>query len=124
MLQRIDVLAVPARTGVPTEAHIAYARTIWHSMALTRAMENGFAVVVADWPQAAHQIQRADVLKTHYTAGAATIVDPSHRPEIQRIQRIPNPTRPEAISATIDLAALSAYRAYRQGVGLLPEPRP
>lgn len=124
MLHRIDVLAVPARTGVRTEAHVAYARTIWHSMALTRAMENGFAVIVSDWSQATHQTPRAGDLKTHYTAGATTIVDPSLRPDIERIQQTVDPARPDAIFATIDLTALHAYRAYRQRVGLLPEPRP
>ena len=122
MLDRIDVLAVPARTGVRTEAHVAYARILWHSMALTRAMENGFAVVVADWPRATHQIPHADGPRIHPTAGATTIVDPSHRPNIEQIQRTIDPARPDAISATVDLAALAAYRTYRQSVGLLSGP--
>lgn len=130
---RIEVLAVPVSSGVPSADHITYARTIWHALALTRALENGFAVAVSDWAQGRHDPPRADgrhdpacaadgegPRRTHYTSGAACIVDPSHRPNIDRIQRtIPN-GESGSIRADIDLTALVGYRDYRRSVGLLP----
>jgi len=121
LVGRVDVLAIPARTGVPTQEHAAYARRLWHAMALTRAMENGLVVIVADWPEASHQHVPTDgAPKAYYTAGATTIVDPSHRPDIERIQRFPYPKSSSAIVSRVDLSALGAYQTYRRGVGLLP----
>ncbi len=121
---RIDLLAVPASTSVPTEKYQEYARTIWHALALTRAMENGVAVVVADWPEARQDSQRvADGMRsqrTHYTSGATTIVDPSHRPDISRIQRLLAKGKPGVLRGDIDLTAIAKYREYRRSVGLLP----
>jgi predicted amidohydrolase len=124
LLGRVDVLAVPIKSSVPAERQVEYARSLWHAMALTRAMENGFIVVVSDWPTGRHEWRRASNAgrsrEIHYTSGAACIVDPSHRPEMSRIQRIVTDGGPAVLTAEINLEALTAYRSYRQGVGLLP----
>ncbi len=58
---RIDVLCVPIKTGVPSDRHVDYARALWHGLALTRAMENGFATAVSDWSSARHALRDIDV---------------------------------------------------------------
>ncbi len=121
LFDRVDILAVPIKSGLPIESQRKYARAIWYAMALTRAMENGFVVAVADWPAARHDWQREGTGRhTHFTSGAATIVDPSHRPDIDKIQRVLQSGRCGVLRAEIDLQALEAYRSYRRGVGLLP----
>ncbi len=121
---RIDLLAVPAKTTVPTENYQPYARTMWHAMALTRAMENGVAVAVSDWPESRQDTQRlvggARTRQTYYTSGATCIADPSHRPDVNRIQRTMARGEPGVLRADIDISALEAYREYRRSVGLLP----
>lgn len=121
---RIDLLAVPAKSSVPCENQILYARSVWHAMALTRAMENGLVVVVADWPEARHEsesvVNGVPTARTHFTSGSACIVDPSHRPDMGRIQRVLDQGKSGVIRADIDLARLATYRKYRQSVGLLP----
>src|SRR5262249_43680802 len=67
---RIDVLCVPARTGVHAEPHVAYARTLWWNLALTRAMENGVAGVVADWAMGRQEMPGLG----HWTSGVASTV--------------------------------------------------
>lgn len=123
LIGKIDVLAVPARSGVPTESHVEYARRNWHALALTRGMENGFVVAVADWSRRAHSQLARDggdqTIPPHFTCGASGIVDPSHRPDIDRVQRV-IPGGEDAVRAEIDLTALETYRTYRRGVGLLP----
>ncbi len=125
---KIDLLAVPVKTSVPTDKNIEYARSVWHAMALTRGMENGFAVAVADWPESEHVMETAHgsgrTRQTHFTAGASCIIDPSHRPDIGRIQRVFQHGQEGVIRADINLAKLAAFRAYRTSVGLLPESEP
>jgi len=116
---RVDLLCVPARTGVPTEAHTGYARTLWWNLGLTRAMENGVAVIVADWPMARQELPD----HPHWTSGGASIVDPSARPDVVRLQRRIEGGAAGAISGAIDLDAVAKFRAYRQGVGLLSRDR-
>ncbi len=116
---RVDLLCVPARTGVPTEGHTAYARTLWWNLALTRAMENGVAVAVADWPLARQELPD----HPHWTSGGASVVDPSARPDVVRLQRRIEDGAAGAILAAIDLDAVAKFRAYRQGVGLLSRDR-
>ena len=45
---------MPAKTAVPSDNHVEYARTLWHNLALIRAMENGLPVVVSDWAGGRH----------------------------------------------------------------------
>ncbi len=124
MLDRVDVLCVPAKTTVATEPHTTYARAVWHNLALVRAMENGVAVVVSDWSLARHDHQRTTdgvrTAGTHYTSGASTICDPGHRPELERMQRTLHTGVAGVLRADIDLQRLIDYRAYRRSVGLLP----
>ena len=121
---RIDVLAVPVKSGVSSTDQIAYARSIWHALALTRALENGFVVAVSDWAGGRHDPvcvgDDAEIRETHYTSGVACIVDPSHRPDIERIQRTIANGEQGSVRADIDPSALAAYREYRRSVGLLP----
>ncbi len=56
-----DVLCVPARTAVPSDQHVLYARVLWHSLALTRAMEFGLPVVVSDWATGRHAATDVDL---------------------------------------------------------------
>ena len=92
---------------------------------MTRAMENGFAVVTADWPEARHEWQKTvdgvTTRQTHYTSGATSIVDPSHRPDIDRVRRVIDDGNKGVLRAEVDLEALRAFRDYRQDVGLLPQ---
>lgn len=124
LCNQVDILAVPVKTTVPSEKNVEYARTLWQSMALTRAMENGLAVLVSDWCSARHdwsrQVQGSRLRQTHYTSGAACIVDPSHRPDVQRIHRTLARGEEGVLRADIKLAALATFREYRQSVGLLP----
>ncbi|MCP4248044.1 MAG: carbon-nitrogen hydrolase family protein [bacterium] len=120
----VDLLCVPAMTAVPAKSHVKYARALWHSLALTRAMENGLAVAVADWPAERPQQpvpgDRTAARRTFHTCGATTICDPSHRPDLTQIQTTIPPDRPGAARTDLDLHALTRYREYRQSVGLLP----
>lgn len=122
---RVDVLCVPAKTGVPNQRHSQYARQVWTSLALTRAMENGLVVAVSDWAAGRHEVPTGaldndDTSKTYWTSGAATICDPGYRPDMDRIQRRFPDGQSGALVADVDLNALAKYREYRQSVGLLP----
>ena len=119
LVGRVDVLAVPVKSSVPARRQVEYARSLWHAMALTRAIENGFVVVVSDWP-AGREPHGKSSRHPHYTAGAACIVDPSHRPDLSRIQHTAPNGKPTVLRADIDLDAMAAFRAYRRSVGLLP----
>ncbi|MFQ5491694.1 MAG: carbon-nitrogen hydrolase family protein, partial [Phycisphaerae bacterium] len=57
---RVDILCVPAKSGVPSQSHARYARTLWQSLALTRAMENGFILAVSDWAAGQHPLHRTE----------------------------------------------------------------
>lgn len=116
MLNRADLLCVPARTGVPAESHVAYARTLWWNLALTRAMENALPVIVADWPAGPHELDG----KLHWTSGGSSIVDPSARPDLSRLQYRIEQGGAACIVATIDLEAMERFRGYRRSVGLIP----
>jgi|GEM_PF-507625 len=124
LVGRVDLICVPARTGVRSREHAEYARALWGSLALTRAMENGVVVLVSDWAGSTQDDRVAGgdgpSRWKHATAGAATICDPSHRPDMTRIQRNLPTSRPGALRAEIDLVALEKYRDYRRSVGLLP----
>ncbi len=121
---RADLLCVPAKTAVPTESHIAYARGLWWNLALTRAMENALAVVVSDWPERRHESKRlvdgALLRDTHFTAGGGSICDPSGRPDLAKIQQTIPRGVAGVLTAAIDLGAVERFREYRQSAGLLP----
>jgi len=124
LLDRVDILCVPARTTVPSERYTQYARTLWWSLALTRAMENAVPVVVSDWAEGRHDSKRLVegtlVHDVHYTSGGGTICDPAGRPDIARIQRTLARGAPGLLTASIDLDAVADFRKYRRSVGLLP----
>lgn len=114
LASRVELLAVPAHTGVPSAKNIEYARLLWHNLALTRGMENGVAVVVSDWCEGR--------FGGHYVAGAASIVDPGRRPDAKTLQKRFAGGEAGILTATIDLQRLREYRRYRQAMGLLPIP--
>jgi predicted amidohydrolase len=124
LLDSVDLVCVPAMTAVPSERHVEYARALWFSLALTRAMENALAVAVSDWADGRHDttfsVEGTRTRRTLYTCGAACICDPGRRPEIKSVQRCRPGGEPCALRAEIDLAALAEYRKYRRAVGLLP----
>jgi predicted amidohydrolase len=123
---KADLLCVPAKSSVPGGDQVFYARKLWQNLALTRAMENGLAVLVSDWPEARHDTTRiqpdgARTRHTHYTAGGGSICDPSHRPNMTRIQEVFDKGISGSLATTIHLDALRDYQEYRRKVGLLPE---
>ncbi len=124
LLNEVDVLCVPAKTSVPSDRYIDYARKLWQNLALTRALENALPVVVSDWAESRHQgkhvIEGTTVRQVHYTAGASSIVDPSVRPDPDRIQQMLAAGGAGVIVSAIDLEAVAKFRAYRASVGLLP----
>jgi len=124
LVGRVDVLCVPCKTTVLSERYTRYARALWWNLALTRAMENGVVVAVSDWAEGRHEATRlvagSTLRETHFTSGAASLCDPSHRPDLDRIQRTLKGPAAGAIVADVDLDALERYRAYRRSVGLLP----
>jgi predicted amidohydrolase len=125
MAGKIDVLAIPIKTSVPNPSFVNYASANWRALALTRAMENGMVLVVADWPNAKHEYERTvdgrPMPFSHHTCGASSIVDPSQRPNMNRLQQTIDQGQPGFLRATIDLAKLEAFRTYRSSVGLLAE---
>lgn len=124
LVNRADILCVPAETVVPTRDHIVYARTLWHTLSMTRAEENALPVVVSDWAEGAlsRDVVEDGDERGRFTSGATTIVDPSARPAIDRIQRtLPN-GEAGALVVTIERERLAQFRAYRRGMGLLPGP--
>ena len=125
LVGRVDLLCVPIKTAVPSDKHVEYARLLWRSLSLTRAMENGLVVLVSDWAAGRHdQTVTASggttTRKTYYTCGAATICDPGCRPDIDRLQTTIRHGQAGAVRVTVDLAKLAEYREYRMAVGLLP----
>ena len=120
---RVDLLCVPAKTTVPSENHVGYARELWRNLALTRAMENGLPIIVSDWAATRHEaVSLADgtqIRTVHYTSGAASITDPAKRPDFDALQQTLPADQPGILSAVIDLDAIAAYRDHRYNVGLL-----
>lgn len=120
-----DLLCVPAKSGVPTDRNVDYAREMWWNLALTRSVENALPVVVSDWASARHDTKRMTdgivVRETHYTAGGSSICDPSHRPDTVKMQQKILRGATGVLVANIDLAAVAHFREYRQSVGLLPK---
>jgi predicted amidohydrolase len=123
-VDRADLLVVPVKSSVPSNRHIEYARHMWMNLALTRSMENALPVIVSDWAEARHTSPITEaampVPQTYYTSGGTSVVDPSHRPMVDKIQSTLIQGRPGHLTATIDLDALGKFRDYRRSVGLLP----
>jgi len=124
LIDRVDLLCVPAKTTVASESHISYARELWWNLALTRAMETGLPVVVGDWATARHEAHAAiDGVRTHavhYTSGGSSIVDPGRRPDFDQLQMRLPPKDAGLLAATLDLDAVARFREHRRAVGLLP----
>ncbi|MGB9626439.1 MAG: carbon-nitrogen hydrolase family protein [Phycisphaerae bacterium] len=125
LMGRADLLCVPAKTTVPSDRHVEYARSLWWNLALTRAMENGLPVVVSDWAEGRHESKRlvegTMIRDVHFTCGGGSLCDPSGRPEMARIQQTIARGAPGVLTAAIDLDAVARFREYRQSVGLLPK---
>ena len=123
LLDRVDLVCVPAKTTVPTAGHTDYARRLWWNLALTRAMENALPIVVSDWAAARHEaVSLADgtrVRNVHHTSGGASITNPGRRPRFGEVQTTLPRGESGALSAAIDLDAVAAFRDYRRSVGLL-----
>jgi len=120
-----DLLCVPAETVVPTREHIVYARMVWFHLAMTRAIENAAPLVVSDWAETELKPGQsplvADQRRHHYTSGGSSIVDPSVRPDLSRMQHTLADGGPGELVAALDLKRVGEFRAYRRSVGLLPE---
>ena len=108
----IDVLCVPAQTTIRPQSDSAYARMLWHGLALVRAQENVIAVAVSD---------QATTSDAPYRCGGVTaIVDPSAEPDLDAIRRTLDDGGEGYLVATVDLERLHAFRQYRRDNGLLP----
>ena len=57
-----------------------------------------------------------------FTTGAASICNPAHRPDIEKLQRTLQRGEAGYLCEQIDLDAVAAFRDYRSRVGLLPDP--
>jgi predicted amidohydrolase len=125
LMGRSDLLCVPAKTTVPSDRHVEYARSLWWNLALTRAMENGLPVAVSDWAERRHESKRlvegTMIRDVHFTCGGGSLCDPSGRTEMARIQQTIARGAPGVLTAAIDLDAVARFREYRQSVGLLPK---
>ena len=119
-----DLLCVPAETVVPTREHVVYARTVWFQMALVRAIEHAVPVAVSDWAETELRPGQsplvADARRHHYTSGGSSIVDPSVRPDLGRMQHTLSDGGQGELVAALDLERVREFRAYRRSVGLLP----
>ncbi len=128
LVDRVDVLCVPAATVVPSERNRDYARASWHRLAFTRAQETGCVVVVSDWADGRHeelrQVGGQEDRHVRWTSGAACITNPAHRPDLERMQKVTRRGEEAHLVAAVDLEKLAAFRSYRQRVGLIPSTEP
>lgn len=108
----IDVLCVPSQTTIRPESDPAYARMLWHTMAMTRAQENVIAVAVSDHAVTAEAPFRC--------GGVACLTDPSAQPDLAAIQRSIEGGAAGYAVVAVDLERLARFRAYRRQAGLLP----
>ena len=115
-----DLIVVPASSVVPRKELTTYGRTLWYSLAMTRARESVVPVMVSDWA--------FQNMKDAWTSGGSSLVNPSARwtndQEFQE-NNVQIPAGEEGIiSINISQKAVSDYRQYRREVGLLPEFEP
>jgi len=108
------LLCVPAQTTIRAESEPAYARMLWHTLAMTRAQENVLAVVVSDQAAASQAPFRC--------GGVSSITDPSAEPSLSDIQHVLADGGEGFLLAQLDMARLARFRNYRQENGLLPAP--
>lgn len=108
----VDVLCVPAQTTIRPESEPAYARMLWHTLAMTRAQENVLAVVVSD--------QAATSQAPFRCGGVSSITDPSAEPALSEIQQVLAGGGEGYLWARLDTERLARFRSYRQENGLLP----
>lgn len=113
MAAQAALLCVPAQTTIRPESEPAYARMLWHTLAMTRAQENVLAVVVSD--------QAANSQAPFRCGGVSSITDPSAEPVLSDIQRVLADGGAGYLTARLDLARLERFRSYRRAAGLLPE---
>lgn len=109
---QIDLLCVPAQTTIRPESEPAYARMLWHTLAMTRAQENVLAVVVSD--------QAASSQAPFRCGGVSSITDPSAEPAWTAIQQVLATGDEGYLLAALDLERLARFRSYRRENGLLP----
>ena len=125
LIDRVDVLCVPAATVIVSEEHRPYARSTWYQLAMVRALETGLAIVVSDWADGRHEsaqtVGGVTTNEVRWTAGASSITDPSRRPDLARMQKATERGEADHLVATIDPARLADFRTYRRRRGLLPK---
>lgn len=106
------LLCVPAQTTIRAESEPAYARMLWHTLAMTRAQENVLAVVVSD--------QAVSSRAPFRCGGVSSITDPSAEPALNDIQQVLADGGEGFLVAQLDSERLARFRSYRQENGLLP----
>ncbi|HSN75278.1 MAG TPA: carbon-nitrogen hydrolase family protein [Anaerolineae bacterium] len=111
---QVELLCVPAQTTIRPESAPAYARMLWHTLAMTRAQENVLAVVVSD--------QAATSQAPFRCGGVSSITDPSAEPVLSDIQQVLADGSGGYLLARLDRPRLARFRSYRQENGLLPAP--
>lgn len=109
---KVELLCVPAQTTIRPESEPAYARMLWHTLAMARAQENVLAVAVSD--------QAASSQAPFRCGGVSSITDPSAEPDLPAIQRVLTDGRAGYLTAQLDLERLTRFRSYRREAGLLP----
>ena len=114
LAEQVELLCVPAQTTIRPESAPAYARMLWHTLAMTRAQENVLAVVVSDQATTSQAPFRC--------GGVSSITDPSAEPVLSDIQQVLDDGSGGYLLARLDLRRLARFRSYRQESGLLPEP--
>jgi predicted amidohydrolase len=120
-LAHTDAVFVCARTGVPSDAQVQYARTLWASLALTRAMEHGVPVAVSDWPNGRHAAKDIDV-SVGSIHGAGTTFDRGMLYKHRRADPDNVPREPTATSPTSAAPALGAGVHYTCGAATICNP--
>jgi predicted amidohydrolase len=113
---QVELLCVPAQTTMRPESTPAYARMLWHTLAMTRAQENVLAVVVSD--------QAANSQAPFRCGGVSSITDPSAEPALSEIQQVLSDGGAGYLLVQLDMQRLARFRRYRQENGLLPSPAP
>ena len=114
IIERVDIIAVPAQSVVRNSAYQKYGRYLWHALALTRAQENAVVTLTADHPA---------LPRKPFCSGGYSICDPSmsmETSEMDRIQLKDSRGEPGFLIAMLDYRRLSTFRQYRADRGLLP----
>ena len=125
LIDRVDVLCVPAKTAVPSDTHVVYARTLWHALALTRATESGLPVIVSDWAAGRHvpadvdmSIGSAHAPGTDFDLG---VLHKRHRDHTAS-PTAAGPPEPTATAHTSAAPALGAGVQFTTGAGSICNP--